>query len=323
MDIQTLRTHSAMIRDWTRMVAYSESINATCSGRTVCEIGVGLGPLSLMALRANATRVYGIERDPNVLRDATELIAANGFGPDRFIPIQGLSNHVRLPERVDVILSETLDSLGIGENTVNYMADARRRFLKPGGRMIPADLRCYFALANPRAYKEEEQVWARLADLGMDYGPVLRSIREVKHTFEVKTEELFSDWCLWHEVDFATVESLPSIMPMVLEVKRSGRIEGLASTFRSSLSEGVGLGTFPDDPPTHWKQGFVPFPSHPIEVKEGDLVYVGARPIDSLQPSLHWGLTVAHGSAEEVEEFLCLRMKLMESDAEQARSKVA
>ena len=125
MDWKDVRDYKEMMACTVRMDAYRAAIGPQCVGRTVCEIGVGLGPLSLMALKAGARRVYGIELDREALDCAAAILADNGFGPDRFVPVHGISTRVSLPERVDVLLSETLDSMGVGENTALYMRDAR------------------------------------------------------------------------------------------------------------------------------------------------------------------------------------------------------
>lgn len=117
--------YEIMMSDSVRMRAYHRAINAVCGGKTVCEIGVGLGPLTMMALQAGATRVYGIEADSDALMAAKRVIRDNGFGPDRFVPIEGLSIDVELPERVDVILCELFDSTGFAENIVTFTGRPR------------------------------------------------------------------------------------------------------------------------------------------------------------------------------------------------------
>ena len=66
--------YQSMMVDETRMLAYRRAIQRVCPGQVVCEIGVGLGPLSLMALQAGAKRVYGIEVAPDALELATRVI---------------------------------------------------------------------------------------------------------------------------------------------------------------------------------------------------------------------------------------------------------
>jgi hypothetical protein len=149
MPDQTINHYQTIMADPVRMRAYQEAIQRTCRGKTVCEVGVGLGPLSLMALKAGATKVYGIEMDAAALEVAIRVLRDNGFDASRFIPIHGISHRVDLPERVDVVLFETLNSVAFGENALFYLEDAQRRFLKPGGKMVPQSLTCCAALGSP------------------------------------------------------------------------------------------------------------------------------------------------------------------------------
>ena len=56
-----------------------------------------------------------------------------------------------MPERADVLVSETLWNAGLGEGLPTIVQDARRRFLRDGARVIPQSLRVVGALvAGPR-----------------------------------------------------------------------------------------------------------------------------------------------------------------------------
>jgi protein arginine N-methyltransferase 1 len=312
MNIDKLRSYKWMMEDKVRMDAYQAAIRQVCAEKVVCEIGVGLGPLSLMALHAGATRVYGIELDPEALSVATEVIRASGFGPDRFIGIVGLSTRVSLPEPVDVLLSETLDSMGIGENTHRYMADARTRLLKPGGVMLPATLDGYAALASPQAYLEERRFWTDdMSSHGLRYDPLLQHLRSVKHTLAIADAELHSGWQCWQKNDFAVQEAATAFASLAFEVARPGRVYGLALAFDAALSTDVRLRTFPEDPKTHWLQGFAPFPQGPIQVEAGALVYVEMHFGQGDQPSLSWQLRVASGDPPEVIAYMKQRLAEM------------
>ncbi len=312
MNVSKLRNYRLMMDDTVRMDAYHRAIEATCSGQTVCEIGVGLGPLSLMALRAGAARVYGVEIDAEVLEAATVVIRANGFGPDRFIPIVGLSTQVVLPERVDVLLSETLDSMGIGENTSRYMTDAKERLLKPGGVMLPARLDCYAALSTPETYKSECRFWNKdMEDYGLSYAPLLPQIRGVKHTIPITDDDLQSAWQCWQQNDFAVQTTYPTLATLALEVLTAGEVHGLALAFDAALCDDVNIRTFPSDPTTHWLQGFAPFPQGPIQVRIGDLVYVELHFSQQDNPSLTWQLRVASGPAADVAAYMRERLAQM------------
>ncbi len=304
-----------MMADTVRMAAYAEAISASCPGRVVCEIGVGLGPLSLMALHAGAQRVYGIEVDPQVLGLATDVIRSHGFDDTQFIPVEGLSTDVELPEPVDVILSETLDSLGVGENTASYMTDAGARFLKPEGRFLPERLDCYVALAAPEEYGSRERFWVDLDGLGLDYTRVQPSVRGVKHTLVVRPDELLSGFARWQSIDFRNAGSFCQRSPVVLQANKSGLATGLASTFVAVLHKDIVISTFPDAPPTHWKQGFAPFPDRAIELNVGDLAFAEIEIGEHRGPSIEYQLQVAAGPPDRMTRFLKRRLAEMERAA--------
>jgi predicted RNA methylase len=275
VDLQHLEDYRLMMADKKRMTAFRRAIQITCPGRVVCEIGVGLGPLSLMALKAGAARVYGIEVNGEALDFATQVIRQHGFDPSRFIPIRGLSTRVTLPEKVDVILSETLDSMGFGENTVNYTGDASRRFLKRGGVLVPREVRSLVALASPKRYMEQLYFWQDelFAREGFDYQHALDILRSHTHVLPVTNEALFSDWHVWYELNLRHGFFGVAPAPTCIEVTKSGIIHGLACAFEAVLADGVVLRNLPEDETTHWHQGFNPFVA-PMDLRDGELAYI-------------------------------------------------
>ena len=107
------------------------------------DIGTGTGLLSYFACQAGAARVYAIEEGP-VVNLAREMAKLNGFD-DRVEFFNDLSYRVELPERADVLITETLWNFGIGEGMIGFLADARRRFLKPEARIIPGSVDLHVA----------------------------------------------------------------------------------------------------------------------------------------------------------------------------------
>ncbi len=305
IDGRALQDYQRMMADKIRMQAYEKAIGKICPGKVVCEIGVGLGPLSLMALKAGAAKVYGFEIDAAALDVATELIRSHGFDESRFVPILGSSSQGFLPERVDVILSETLDSIGLGENTAFYMYDAYQRFLKPGGCFIPQELECWMALAKPANYESLESFWSESMKIqyDLDFRPAIDALRNCKLTFPIKPEEVLSDWYCWQRINFNRPNTYPNQIAALLKSSRSTESPGLAYAFNALLAPGISIRTFPNDPLTHWQQGFTAF-TKPISLELGDVVYLELDMAETDRPSQNFRMRVISGPESQVQAFL-------------------
>ena len=305
MNWRALHDYQLMLGDRVRMDAFETAIAEVCPDRLVCEIGVGLGPLSLMALKAGAVKVYGIEVDATALEIAVKVMKAHGFDESRFVPVHGLSSQVSLSEKVDVVLSETLDSMGLGENTAFYMRDAHRRFLHPGGNFLPRELTCWVALASPAGFRRREHFWSDTMKkrYGMDFSPVLHSLRSCKQTFPISAHEVHSDWCPWQKIDFSDPSTYRKTSGALLKTHRPELSLGVACVFEAVLSPGVTISTFPEEPMSHWQQGFAAFP-RPIPMQAGDAVYLELDLADGDHPSLQFEMRVYSGEADRLEDFL-------------------
>ncbi|MFH2000259.1 MAG: hypothetical protein ABIK28_11300, partial [Planctomycetota bacterium] len=201
------------------------------------------------------------------------VIKANGYDASRVELFHGLSTEIELPEKVDVVVSETLDHLGVGENTIHFMQDARERMLKPGGVFLPGHLKCWVSLASPKEYARESAFWNEelLKGYHLDYRRIGEILKNKKHVVTLHQEELFSPWQSWQETSFNDPEISTRSSMVTLNVKKDGEITGVGHAFEVRLCDGVMISTLPDQPPTHWQQGFVPFPK-PLHVKCGDRV---------------------------------------------------
>lgn len=123
--------------DRRRNDAYRKAIEATVADQTVVEIGTGSELLlALMCVTAGARKVYAIEVNEDAFKVGQELIIAHGLGA-KIELLLGSSLDIDLPEPADVCVSELLGVIGNCEGAMTFLNDARRRFLKPGGIMIP------------------------------------------------------------------------------------------------------------------------------------------------------------------------------------------
>jgi SAM-dependent methyltransferase len=149
--------HDLLLGDELRMRAYRQAIDETVRpGDVVVDLGTGTGVLARWAIEAGAARVYGIERDPALLERAVEAADAEGVGSS-FVPVEGLSFDVALPEPADLLVSEILGNLVDNEDCCRILDDAVRRFLAPGGRLLPRRAERYLVpVEAPRAHSGVE-----------------------------------------------------------------------------------------------------------------------------------------------------------------------
>jgi hypothetical protein len=137
--------HIELLDDGERADAYLQAIAANVApGDVVVDLGSGTGILALAAARAGARRIYAIEASG--FAGLVEASARrNGYG-DRIVVLGDWSQRVVVPEPADVLVAEIIGNDPLGEGVLRFMPDAARRFLKPGGRVLPERLRVFATL---------------------------------------------------------------------------------------------------------------------------------------------------------------------------------
>src|SRR5256714_2578071 len=131
-----LGAYGSMIADRVRVEAYAEALRKSVrKGSVVAEIGTGPGIFAVLACQLGATRVYAIEPS-EIIQVAREVAAANGCA-DKIEFFEELSDRVTLPVRANVVLSDLRGVLPLFQRHIPAIVDARRRFLAPGGTLIP------------------------------------------------------------------------------------------------------------------------------------------------------------------------------------------
>lgn len=134
--------HLPMLADLARNDAFEAAINrAVRPDDVVLDIGTGTGLLAMMAARAGARHVYACEKLPDLAELAMEIIARNGLA-DRITVIARDSTDLaigdEMPERASLLVTETFDSLLIGEGALTSIDHARTHLLTENARIIPA-----------------------------------------------------------------------------------------------------------------------------------------------------------------------------------------
>lgn len=136
---------SNMLLDNQRMQAYRTAIEKLVTPESVvADVGTGMGVLALFAARAGAKKVYAIERVAEAADLARQNIAANGYS-DKIEVIVGDAETLRLPEKVDILVSETMGTTGVDEQIQNLTGIFARNNLKLDGIAIPQTVRAMIA----------------------------------------------------------------------------------------------------------------------------------------------------------------------------------
>lgn len=143
--IVPLHYQSALVHDRQRVSAFERAINELVTAKdVVVDVGAGLGLLSLLASR-NAKRVYAVEWVPEIA-EAGERITRRYS--NNLVYLVADSREVNLPEPVDVVICEMIDTALVDELQVQSVNHALRTYAKNGARMIPRESRTYGQLVD-------------------------------------------------------------------------------------------------------------------------------------------------------------------------------
>jgi type I protein arginine methyltransferase len=264
-----------MIGDPVRMKAYRDALTQSVSeGCTVLDIGAGTGIFSFICCELGAAKVYAVE--PNdAVQLGRELTRANGFS-DRIEWIQKLSTDVTLPEKVDVIVSDLRGVLPLFGAHIPSIIDARERFLRPQGTLIPQRDTLYAAIATDSSgYQQKVEPWdGNSAPFDFEcYRQRLTNCISKDHAAE---NNLLSSGVQWATLDYSSVKSANVSGTVELEVTRSGLAHGLYIWFDATLLEGIGFSGGPGSPEMVYGCTFFPWPC-PTALEKGDVATVEIR----------------------------------------------
>ncbi len=271
--LQLFDDHYDMLADSVRMDAYAEAISRTVRpGDRVLDLGAGLGILGFMALKAGAAHLYAVEKTDSI-ELARKIAARNGL-EDRVTFFHGNSKDFELQEPVDVLLSETLGSFGVEENTLDFTLDARRRLLKPDGRMLPEALRLWLAPVNQEDASRKVGFWQTVQ--GLDFSPAVDELLARMSPADIGMQDLMARPLVFQDVDLALHEQTTLQNTLVFPIARTGTLHGVAGWFQVELCPGVQFSTGPEAPATHWRQAVFPL-REPVPVVPGDFLEVTLR----------------------------------------------
>lgn len=266
--------HRELLADEARTSAFRDAIlRVVRPGDVVVDAGCGSGILSFFACQAGASRVYAI--DQTHAADVASLLARHNALDDRITVLHGEAKTIELPERADVLLSETLGVAGLDEGIAEIVADARRRFLKPDARIVPRRVGVAIAPVELDTEYEKHVAFWNETRYGVDLRP-LRLFASCSILFaHVREEAYLAPSREVVSIDLMHDDAKNAAGSATFTASRNAGLHGFCVFFTATLADGIEL-TNREARSTSWSQAFLPL-EVPVQLHAGDRVEVELR----------------------------------------------
>jgi len=259
-----LSYHKWMLQDEARMEALQAMVaDLVKPGDVVVDVGTGTAILAVLAKRAGASKVYGIDASP-VVRHARKMLEANEIEGVELI--ESDMALVALPGKVDVIFSECLGNIAFGDRMFRKLGDFSRRWLKEGGRRGPSEVRLYAQPTDCRLFGDPRPFWRR-PYLDLDLSAFLPAVESQVSVVDAVSSFLHAEPSLLATFDpFERPDSFDLDAQWTLPAGKT--CNAVAVWFEVDWSPNVTMSTSPSAPGTHWAQAIVRVPERVL--RDGD-----------------------------------------------------
>jgi protein arginine N-methyltransferase 1 len=253
-----------------------------------------------MAARLGATRV-DLYESAEIAGVARRLIRHNRLRNCRLFEMH--STEVPEPDRVDVVVCETLGNYALEENIVETLNDVRKRFLNPDGAIIPAAVRQFVCPVVGDRQFAELVAWDSVG-YGLDFGPAKTMTLNNIYVRTFEALDLLENALaarVWDELRFDRHNKTTRAGEAAWTLDRRTPLFGLALWWSADLADGIALSTGPSDPRTHWEQLYLPV-LEPATVEAGGTLLARVRSTTSYErgTNVAWSLIVKDSGGREV-----------------------
>jgi tetratricopeptide (TPR) repeat protein len=274
--------HVPMMNEQNRNQAYFDALKAVIKpDSTVFEIGTGSGLLAMMAAKLGAKQVTTCESVPLIAETASQIIKDNHFEKTIQV-IAKKSTEIEvgadMNAQADILVSEIFSSELLGEHVLPSLEDAKRRLLKPQGKVIPAAGSMMIALFTGDDIRRNLIVEDSFGFNLQGFNKIVSKKRMIaRNDLNI---ELLSDGVEAFSFDFEGENDFPAQTKTIeIMAKTAGRCYGLVQWMKLDMN-GDKKVMFENHPSqtskvSNWQQCAYLFDA-PIDVKAGQIVTINA-----------------------------------------------
>ncbi|HWT72536.1 MAG TPA: methyltransferase domain-containing protein [Oxalicibacterium sp.] len=270
--------HHNMLMDERRMAGFKEAIDyAVFPGARVLELGAGTAVLSWFAA-AKASRVWSVEYNPDLVREAKRFLAMNPNG-HKVNVVQGDAFDYLPPEPVDVVICEMIHTAMVREKQVQVIEAFKERYQRKFGGPLPKFI--------PEAMIMAVQPLQQDYSFKGFYAPIVQ-FHDPSH-LHADTVEMAAP-SVYTVLDFTQPVAEEISWQGAFNIERDGTVNALRFVTKNVLSVVMEQSTTID-----WLNHYLSLPlTEPVNVKTGDRLYVrftyrAGGSIPSLQASMKAG----------------------------------
>ncbi|MDH5620358.1 MAG: methyltransferase domain-containing protein, partial [Gammaproteobacteria bacterium] len=267
---KTLEEHYGYLEDSAKVKQYQAAVAASIRPEhIVLDLGCGTGLLGLMALRAGARKVYFIEEGP-IIEAARRTIAETGFA-DKAVFLQANSYQLSLPEQVDAVICDHVGYFGFDYGILGLLADAKQRFLKPGGFSIPERIELKLAPVESESCRNIVGRW-RSGDIPDEYSWMGTPAANTKYGVQLAPTDLLATPSALANLELGA--EAPPFMSWTAEFSstRDGMLDGVAGWFDCCLHGDIHMTNAPTaSAALERPQAYLPLEAS-VPVLEGDVI---------------------------------------------------
>ena len=202
--------HETMLRDEPRTSTYADAFvanSAYMKDKVVLDVGCGTGILCMLAVRAGAKKVIGVDSS-SIIERAQKVIDRNGMS-DKITLVRGRLEEVKLPlkdDEVDVIVSEWMGYGLYFENMLSSVIYARDTYLAPDGILMPSCAQIFIEAVTAQGEADRVAWWGNVYGFDMtDMADLLCCDAQVQI---VDNEDIISNRSLAHSLEIGVASDV-------------------------------------------------------------------------------------------------------------------